>query len=466
MTLDLSRLDAIAQAELVASKALSALELVDAAIARIEALEPQVNALASTDFELARARAKAAPSGPLGGVPFLIKDLLPYPGMRHSMGSRLFAQNVATEGSPYTERLDAAGLITLGKSTTSEFGLLGSTESRQSGVTRNPWNTALSAGGSSGGAAAAVAAGMVPLAHASDGGGSIRIPASMCGVFGFKPGRGRCVTTGRGFAFDLLVDHCVSRSVRDSALLLALTEPAAGETGSPLGFIREPLRRRLRIGVYRTTLMGREPEPEVAQSLEQTAKLCETLGHEVIPVAAPPIDGNGVGEAFFTLAGAMVDGLAQMMAGHLGRAIGEEAFEPFTLALMQWYREQPEGAQERAIERCTEQGERMQAYLKGFDAVLSPTIPVQPWALGTLSPERDFDTVIENTGRLAGYTPIHNVAGVPAMSVPLFRGPSGLPIGSHFAAARGEEAVLLGLAYQLEEAAPWQDELPAHRGVR
>lgn len=197
MTQELFRLDATAQAELVRTGEVSALELLDATVARIEQLEPRVHALAAHDFDAARRRAALAPEGPLGGVPFLVKDLVAYPGLRHAMGARLFALNVPTEGSPYTERLDAAGLIVFGKTTVSELGLLGSTETRLEGVTRNPWDLARSAGGSSGGAAAAVASGMVPLAHASDGGGSIRGPAAMNGLFGFMPSSGACCPRGR-----------------------------------------------------------------------------------------------------------------------------------------------------------------------------------------------------------------------------------------------------------------------------
>jgi amidase len=457
---ELSRLDAVAQASLVARGEVSALELVEAAIRRIEALEPTIHALASHDFAAARARAAQRPAGPLGGVPFLVKDLLPYPGQRCAMGSRLFRANVAREGSPYTGCLDAAGLITLGKSTTSEFGLLGSTETRLEGVTRNPWDLSRSATGSSGGAAAAVASGMVPLAHASDGGGSIRIPASVCGLFGFLPGRGRHVSTGPAMPFDLLRDHCVSRSVRDSALLLSLTEDRNGRAGPPIGYVDRPLARRLRIGFYSRTLIGDTPDPEVAQALEQTVALCTRLGHELVEAPPPDMDGPVLSSGFFTIAGAAMAQVAASIQGMLGRPIGADDFEPFTLSLIDWYRGLPSGAVERALASFEDASRRMHAYLEGYDVVLCPTVPVAPPTLGTISPELDRETVLRRTEKLAGYTPIHNIAGVPAMSVPLFTAPAGWPIGSHFAARRGEEATLLGLAYQLEEAAPWRNRWP------
>lgn len=458
MNIDLSRLDATAQAALVAGGEVTALELVDAAIARIEAIEPRIHALASADFAAARARAAQRPQGPFGGVPFLIKDLLPYPGQRHTMGSRLFRDNIAAQGSPFTERLDAIGLVTLGKTTTSELGLLGSTETLLAGITRNPWDLARSATGSSGGSAAAVASGMVPMAHASDGGGSIRIPASANGLFGFKPGRGRLVSAGQADLFGLLIDHCVSRTVRDSARLYAELEDP--NVGPRVGFVAGPATRRLRIGVYRQTLTGAPPEPSVAAVLDQTVALCRGLGHELVDTAPPEIDGPAVGEAFFTLAGAGMHMMAEMMGKMLGRPIGEADLEPFTLTLIEWYRALPAGAAERAAAAVSAAAAKMNAWMARFDAALCPTIPIEPPHLGYLAPSLDWQTVMRHMETIAGYTPIHNMAGTPAMSVPLFRSAAGLPIGSHFAAGAGGEALLFGLAYELEAAAPWAGSYP------
>lgn len=459
MSQDLWELDAVGQAALVKSGEVSALDLVDAAIARIERLEPMVHALASADFDAAREKARSRPSGPLGGVPFLAKDLLAYPGQKLTMGSRLFRNHVAPTGSPYTERLDAAGLIMLGKTTTSEFGLLGSTETLLAGITRNPWDLTKSALGSSGGAAAAVASGMVPMAHASDGGGSIRIPASACGLFGFKPGRRRCVSTAQPDPFDFLIDHCVSRTVRDSALLLSLTEDPGAHPR--VGYVARPLDRKLRIGVYSTTLLGRASDPEVMHSLEQTVRLCKGLGHEVVEAPPPPIDGAPLSDAFFTLAGAGMHDLACMMEGMLGRSIGEDDLEPFTLALIHHYRRSPEGARARAEAAFVHASAQMLSCMEPYDVLLCPTLPVAPYDLGTLAPELDRELLIRRTEVLAGFTPIYSMAGVPAMSVPLGSSESGLPLGSHFAAPLGQEAILLGLAYQLEAAAPWRHRWPA-----
>ena len=465
---ELARLDATAQAELVRTGELSCLELVDAAIARIERLEPEIRALATHDFDAARARAADMPGGPqaraLAGVPFLIKDLIPYPGLRYALGVRLFETGLPANPSPLSERLDAAGLVVLGKSTTSEMGLLGSTETLLHGITHNPWHRERSAGGSSGGAAAAVAAGMVPMAHASDGGGSIRIPAAMNGLFGFKPGADRVVPAGVENMNGLVVEHCVSWSVRDSALLLSLTERA--DQPEPVGHIRGPDRERLRIGYYRHTLMGQEPCESALSALQATIALCRELGHELIEVSPPAIDGAVISRGFFTLAGAAMAQVTAIVESRIGRAIGADDLEPFTLALLQWFRQLPADAATLAVQQLAQAGQQMRAFLDQVDVALCPTTPVEVYPLGTLAPTLERELLLQRTETLAGYTPIHNIAGVPAMSVPLFVDGAGLPLGSHFAAGPGGEARLLALAYELEAARPWADRRPTVHAQR
>src|SRR5689334_16961993 len=247
-------LDAMAQAELCARKEISEAELFNAGLARIDALNPLLHAVVT----VARARQGAAKSGPLAGVPFLVKDATPWPGLRWSIGSRLFANNIAQQQTPYGTRLVDAGLVCVGKAATSEFGLLGSTETLLEGITHNPWDLSRSATGSSGGSAAAVAAGLVPIAHGNDGGCSMRIPASACGVFGFKPSRGRTVPASLASSDfgDITSDHCLSRSVRDSALFLSITEDTT--SAAPVGFVRHPISKKLRIATWTRTMMGEE----------------------------------------------------------------------------------------------------------------------------------------------------------------------------------------------------------------
>jgi amidase len=467
MTIDLDSLDAVAQAELVHSGELSPRELVSSAIARIERFNPAINAISGRAFDQALEKAESMrdqdKQAPFAGVPWLVKDVLSYPGLPLSLGSRLFAANIASLGSPYVDRLRATGLIPLGTTTSSEMGLLGSTETLAHGVTRNPWNLDRSATGSSGGSAAAVASGMVPIAHASDGGGSIRIPASVCGVFGLKPSRGRQAPAGPGFAYDLVVEHCVSRSVRDSALLLSLTE-APSDKFERVGFVRAPLSRRLRIGVYSTTTMGQPAAQGPMAALESTVALCRALGHEIVDAAPPSFDGPAISRAFFICAGTSVAQVANMMERMLGRAIGESDFEPFTLALIAWSKSLPESALPQAFLLFDSVSAQMRSHMSSFDVLLCPTLPIEPPELGFLHPARPFDELLRRTESLAGFTPIHNIAGLPAMSVPLFWSADGLPIGSHFAAPIGGEGTLLGLAYQLEEARPWANRRPVILG--
>ncbi|MCA9663796.1 MAG: amidase [Myxococcales bacterium] len=452
----LARLDGVAQAELVARGELAREELLDACAERVAALNPLVRAVTALDLEGARERASG--EGPFAGVPFLIKDVTPYPGLPWTVGSRLFAGNVAAEPTPYSARVDAAGLVTIGKSATSEFGLLGSTETLLHGATLNPWDLSCSAAGSSGGAAAAVAAGLVPFAHASDGGGSIRIPASVCGLFGFKPSRGRCVRASPGASDfgSLTSEHCVSRSVRDSALFLALTEDREAPLPA-LGHVRAPLDRPLRIAAWTRTDRGEEPEPAIRRAHEEAVALCVALGHRVEAIEAPAYDGPALGEAFFAVAGAMVAGALAMVTEAFGRPPAEDALEPFTRAIVEAFVARGPAALAEAREVFAAASAAYLAALADYDVALTPTLATAPWRLGHLSPVLPAQALLARTARAVGYTPIHNVAGCPAMSVPLHATAEGMPIGAHFAAAPGADALLLGLAYQLEEARPWRD---------
>ncbi|PTL85987.1 amidase [Vitiosangium sp. GDMCC 1.1324] len=449
----LARLDGMAQAELCARGEVSAAELFDACMARIEALNPLLRSVVTVERE----RPRPASSGPFSGVPFLVKDSTPWPGLRWSMGSRLFAANVAQQQTPYGRRLEESGLVCVGKSALSEFGLLGSTETLLEGVTHNPWNLACSATGSSGGSAAAVAAGLVPLAHANDGGGSIRNPASACGLFGFKPSRGRTVPASFASSDfgDMTSDHCISRSVRDSALFLSITEDRS--SGAPVGFVREPIARKLRIATWTRTMMGAEPEPAVRRAYDEAVALLTELGHRVEPIAPPGFDAPVLSDAFFLVAGAAIADIVERVDQLRGMPVQNDELEPFTWALVETFLARGPDAlpQSRAAF-----AKAVQTYLettRGYDVVLTPTIATEPWLIGHLSPILGREELIRRTGRAVGYTPIHNIAGCPGMSVPLHFPKDGLPIGTHFAAAPGADALLFGLAYQLEQARPWKD---------
>jgi amidase len=446
--------DGIGQAQLVRSKQATPLELVDAAIARIEAANPKLNAVVWEMFEHARTRARGElPASPLSSVPYLIKDLNNVAGEPTTWGSRFSAGAPVAINDPMPQKAIDAGLVIVGKTNTPEFGLLPTTESIRLGPCHNPWNLDWSSGGSSGGAAAAVAAGLVPAAHASDGGGSIRIPSSCCGVFGLKPSRLRMnlglENTVLGGA---VTENCVSRTVRDNAMLFSLGEDT-GEFArfKPIGFVAGPAKRRLRIAFTTTSCNGVEPHPDVKAALEASAKLCESLGHTIMP-AQNPVDGEAFYEAFLVVWSSLPAMLARRAQSNL--------FEPYTLELADYFVKLPPDALPEAWAMFKEAEAQVDAFMTNYDAWLTPVLALPPVRLGELSPKLDLKTLTERRMRYAVYTQLHNVAGTPAMSLPLGMSQDGLPIGSQFAAAKGREDLLYALAYELEAAQPWTTRTP------
>ena len=455
---ELAKLDAIAQAELCASGEISAAELWSACLERIAILNPLLRAVAVP----APGPSTARHPGPLFGVPFLMKDSSPWPGLRWSLGARLFGARVTQQQTEYGRRLEEAGLVCAGKTALSEFGLLPSTETLLEGATLNPWNLARSPLGSSGGSAVAVAAGLVPLAHANDGGGSIRAPASACGLFGFKPSRGRTVVANRsGSEFvNMTSEHCLSRSVRDSALFLSITEDRS--LSKPVGFVREPSTRRLHIGTWTASMIGEEPDSAVLRAHERTIVLLRTLGHRVEPIAAPRYEMPALADAYYLIAGAAVANVVDTIDRTRGEPVQSGELEPFTWALVDALAAclrdpvaDSVAAFARAVRSYTE-------VTRPYDVVLTPTVGVESVPLGYLSPILAREILHERAMRVLGHTAIHNIAGCPAMSVPLHWSDAGLPIGAQFAAAPGEEALLLALAYELEQAQPWQQRWPPY----
>ena len=452
----LARLDAMAQADLCARQELTAEELWQACLERIAALEPSLRTLLCVASE----RATPAP-GPLSGVPFLMKDASPWPGLPWTLGARLFGRRVTQQQTEYGKRLVRAGLVCAGKTALSEFGLLASTESLLSGATHNPWQLGRSPMGSSGGSAAAVAAGLVPLAHANDGGGSIRAPASACGVFGFKPSRGRTVVANRSgsdFA-DMTSEHCVTRSVRDSALFLSLTEDRT--LGDAVGFVQQPLARSLRVGAWTPTLGGEQPDAAVLRAHDDAVALLLELGHRVETIAAPRIAFPELGEALYLVAGAAVANVVQTIDRTRREPVQQHELEPFSWSLIDALEARGPDALPWARLAIARAVASYREATLGFDVTLTPTLGCEPCGLGYLSPILSRPVLLERTARVLGYTPIHNIAGCPAMSVPLYWTDGGLPIGAHFSAACGQDALLLALAYQLESARPWQHRWPA-----
>jgi len=464
--------DMTALAELVRQRKASPTELLEAAIARAEALNPRFNFMAQKHYDYARAAiAKGLPKGPFTGVPWLLKDLNTYiAGELTEQGSRYYKGNRATVTSELVRRHERAGLVVFGKTTVPEFGLSGTTESRATGLTRNPWNPDHTSGGSSGGASAAVAAGVIPGAHATDGGGSIRVPASCCGLFGLKPSRGRVPmgpprTEGWG---GMSTHHAVTWSVRDSAALLDATHGI--ERGSRYGaptpertFLEEVLREPgpLRIALNVTSPTGTPVDPECVAAVRDAAKLCENLGHQV-EEAAPKIDAATLGRAVFTMISASIAADLRAREIATGIAAGPEMIETVTRAFYDM------GMKTSGVDFAQANSDLQLAattvadFMESYDLLLSPTLASPPVKLGILglSPA-DITAYYKAVTEFGPFTALFNQTGQPSMSVPLAMSKSGLPIGVMFSARYGDEATLFRLARQLERAAPWAGRRPA-----
>jgi amidase len=454
--------DATTVAAMIRSKEISPVEAVEAAIHRSEALQPALNFMVNSDFDRALdAARKGGQTGPFAGVPFLVKDLADYAGTPTRNGSAgSYGAPPAATSDAWVDAALKAGFIVIGKSASPEFGYLPTTEPLAYGPTRNPWNTGRSTGGSSGGAATAVSAGVVSIAHASDGGGSIRIPASCCGLFGFKPSRGRLAGNTDMRVTALSVNHVETHSVRDSAAMFAATERTDAQAPWPtVGFVEGPTRKRLRIGVLSVSGNGREPDAEVRAGLDNTVKLLQAMGHKVRETNWP-IDSARFGQDFLTLwsAGAAMDIAAMSKA--LGRAADSSMAEPFSLGMAELIAKAPEGAVDAAIGRLAEASTAYDGWFARFDVIVSPVLTRPPVPLGFVSGDVPFAELSQRLTDYVGYTPLHNVAGAPAMSVPLHWTADGLPVGVHFAAKAGNDRMLFELAYALERAQPWAGRKP------
>ena len=467
------RHDGLGLAALVREGEITAGELLEAAIAAAERLNPRINALSQKLYDEARvALASVDRSAPFAGLPFLLKDVsLAMKGTRTLQGSRLFADAAPAEiDSTLTERYRRTGVVIFGKSTTPELGLAPSTETSLTGATRNPWDLSRTAGGSSGGAAAAVAAGITPIANASDGGGSIRIPASCCGLFGLKPTRARTPIgplVGEGWG-SLSVSHVVSRSVRDSAAMLDATQgPASGDPYQAPRPERPYLVEvgvapgRLRIALQRRPMSGVEVDPQVLHALDETALLLASLGHHVEDATLPGA-WEDLGHALWVLVASNVSLAVRRRAEQAGRALTPDLVDSVTWNAVEFSRTLDVEAYPAALQTIHRQGRLMAAFHESYDLVLSPTLATPPPPLGVL---RTDNADLEAYGRalvaFMPFTQLFNMTGQPSMTVPLHWSDAGLPIGMMVSAPFGDEATLFRLAAQLEQARPWFDKLPA-----
>ena len=461
--------DGVGLAELVSNKQVSAKELLDEAIARTEKIDPQINAVVVKHYEYARRQIdNGLPEGPFAGVPFLLKDLDLLDGTRTTFGASLYQDNVADHTGTLAQRFLNAGVTIFGKSASPEFGLMPTTESRLFGPTRNPWNLAHSAGGSSGGAGAAVAARILPVAHASDGGGSIRIPASASGVFGLKPTRARTPLgpdRGEGWG-GFSCGHVLSISVRDSAVMLdAIHGPEASSpyvAPAPERPFAQEVQRdpgKLRIAFTDRSPYGDLIDPEIAAAVRDVAALLAGLGHEVEQCA--PVLAADPAAVLSIIVAANTALNVRLAEKHFGRAMTSADFEILTLASARNGQKAAAtdyvGAQLDAFEISRS----LATFMQSYDVFLSPTLCAPPLRIGEL------DTMSENLSHIAPilrrYMPgnsMFNMSGQPAMSVPLAWNVAGLPLGMMFAARFGDEATLFRLAGQLEGERPWKDSRP------
>lgn len=459
----IGRLDGHDQAALLHSGQVTPAELVEAAIVRIEQLDPALNAIAARGYEHARTVAGApvaASPGGMAGVPYLLKESLEYPGFPVPAGSRARNGVMATRMFPLAGRFQQQGLIPVGMSTMPEFGLLSTGETLLHGATRNPWALDRSAGGSSTGAAAAVASGMVPFAHASDAAGSIRLPASCCGVIGLKPGRGANV---RARAYNLVDDMLCSdglyaRTVRDADWAFRIAHPDH-RPDAPV-VLQRPIDRPLRIAVIVEGMQGDRPDPDVEAVIDRTAALCAGLGHHV-ERAPPPVEAPGVLRGlqvlWIYLAGETVDLYAARNPGvQLDRLL-----EPWTLGLAEARATVGPEQLGMALAQLERAAQSQARCFEQFDVVLSPVASQPALPLGQQAPTRPFAELWQDVFGYVSHTPMHNMSGTPSLSLPLYWTAAGLPVGSMFSAGMGGEDLLLRLAYQLEAASPWKDRWPA-----
>jgi amidase len=461
--------DAIGLAGLVRKKQVSAGELLDEALARTAKVDPQINAVVVKHYDYAKQQIdNGLPDGPFTGVPFLLKDLEMLAGTRTTSGASVYNDNIADHSGTLAQRFLAAGVTIFGKTSTPEFGLLPTTESRLFGPTRNPWNPAHSSGGSSGGAGAAVAARIVPVAHASDGGGSIRIPASASGVFGLKPTRARNPLgpdRGEGWG-GFSCGHVLSISVRDTAAML---DAVHGPETSSL-YVAPPPERpfmeevgrdpgRLRIAFTDKSPYGDAIDPEIAAAVREVAGLLAGLGHHV-EERAPALAADPA-VVMATIVSASTALTVRLAEQRFGRAMTDNDFEILTLASARNGRKRTATDYVAAQLAAFQISRSLATFLETCDVFLSPTLCAPPLRIGELNTmSKDLSHITPTLRRYIPGTSMFNMSGQPSMSVPLAWNAAGLPLGMMFSARFGDEATLFRLAAQLEQERPWKDKLP------
>lgn len=454
------RHDAVGLAERIRAREVSASEVIEAAISATEAVNPKINAVAERAFDAARRRASADLGGAFAGVPMFVKDTDSLLGSVTRMGSRAMPDVPAKHSSPFVEKiLLPLGFVPLGKSTLPEFGLTGTTESLLMGPTRNPWNLDYSTGGSSGGSGAMVASGVLPMSHANDGGGSIRIPAAWCGLVGLKCSRGRLPgLEGAGvIPVDIGTQGMLSRNVSDTAAFFAAAEQIHPTRLPKIGHVRGASNERLRVGFFTEGPGGETCDPEVIDAVHRAAKLMDGLGHKV-EQTPNPFDAALLDD-FFIFWGFMPFALRFVGRIAMGRGFRFREVDAWTRGMARYFGRNLLRAP-GAIRRLRNSGPGMARAFQSHDLLLSPVLTQPPLAIGTLAPNRPFDEVFEMLRPIASFTPYQNATGAPALSLPIGVGANNLPMSCHLAAPFGMERRLLEVAYEFEDAAPWASAYP------
>jgi amidase len=469
--IEYTQYDGLGLAKLVRERQIAPKELSQLFIQAVAKVNPQINSVIEVYDDALEIAVQSNPQAPFGGVPFLRKDLgATEAGRLQELGSRLFKGYVPDHDSYLITRFKKAGLVILGRSTVPELGISGQTETILQGITRNPWDLDRMAGGSSGGAAASVAAGIVPVAHASDGGGSIRIPASCCGLVGLNPSRGR-ISAGpdrQDPMFGLAREFVVSRTVRDTAAMLDAVHGA--EAGDPFVIVQPELPyldelhapfNKLRIAFTTEAWAPHPVDAEIKAGVEQVASACLEMGHSV-EADSPQLDFEKVNTVLMNIFGLSDSGLAKF-AESMGRTISLDYLEPGTLKMIERARTLTLAAVMDSFEVMRQARFVVGQFFQKYDLLITPSLSILPQPHGFFSTKRDDlepHEFWQNDFRIFQHMGLFNVAGTPSVSLPLIQSKSGLPIGVQFAAPFGDEAALIRIAAAFEEAMPWVDRIP------
>lgn len=453
--------DSVGLADLVRRRQVTPKELLEQVIRRTEAMEGSINALTTRSFDRALARIESETlDGPFAGVPFMVKDMIDVEGIRRTDGAGPAFHRVPETSSAYIKAIEDGGLNIVAATNVPEMATLPTTVNIEFGATHNPWDLTKSPAGSSGGSAAAVAAGYVPMAHGTDGGGSIRMPSSWCGVFGLKPSRERMLSGEPDGSHDIIKhNHVITRTVRDSAAAFALTEDRS-ETAKykPVGLVSGASKERLCIGVTAVNASGREPSPAIKMALDDAATLCADLGHRVEPVDFLPIDNDEFFDRYEVIFLARMSALIAMVEAQTGKSFEDtDLLSPLTKSFALASRHMEPGALEKSMAYFEILRTTTTRHFSNIDVWLTPVTPFEQSALDIFDPRGDWETQSPKMREFMCYPVTMNVTGSPAMSVPLHWTEGNMPLGAHFSAMPGRDEMLLHLAFELEQARPWAD---------